>query len=143
MSAAHTGDDIDTHCIGPQWLQRYEHFFGSAATCLEAMLRAAPWVLSVRALPEAYVPVLKLDIKGVDIDLTYAQLPMAEVPRDLDLQDNRLLAGMDEKSILSINGCRVTDKLLQLVSGRCRCLGPFQDALRLLKVSAVQVAWHA
>lgn len=125
--------------MGPKWLERTTHFFGAEPTaCLEARLRAAAWVTSVRALPDAYVPVLKLDIKGVDIDMTFAQLPLAEVPAQLDLQRNELLAGMDEKSMLSINGCRVTDRLVQLVTDRCGGLRSFQGALRFLKARAAR-----
>ena len=85
-------------------------------------------------MPDAYVPVLKLEIKGIDIDLPYAQLPLSELPEELDLQDNNLLRGMDGASITSINGCRVTNKIVQLntIDGEYR--EAFQDALRFLKV---------
>lgn len=88
----------------------------------------------MQAVPDAYVPVLKLEIKGIDIDLPYAQLPLTELPEELDLQDNNLLRGMDGASITSINGCRVTNKIVQLntVNGEYR--EAFQDALRFLKV---------
>lgn len=80
------------------------------------------------------MPVLKLEIRGIDIDLPYAQLPMNELPMEIDLQDNNLLRDMDATSVTSINGCRVTDKLVQLntVNGKYR--EAFQDALRFLKV---------
>lgn len=98
------------------------------------MLRKSNWVSKVQAVPEAYVPVLKLEIRGIDIDLPYATLPMNELPMEIDLQDNSLLRDMDPTSVTSINGCRVTDKLVQLntVNGKYR--QAFQDALRFLKV---------
>ena len=128
------GDDIDTLCVGPAWCSREHHFFGQEAYCLEAMLRRSNWVSKVQAVPEAFVPVLKLEIRGIDIDLPYAQLPMNELPMEIDLQDNNLLRDMDPTSVTSINGCRVTDKLVQLntVNGEYR--QAFQDALRFLKV---------
>ena len=101
------------------------------------MLRRSNWVSKVQAVPEAFVPVLKLEIRGIDIDLPYAQLPIAVLPRQIDLQANHLLRGMDPKSVTSFNGCRVTDKLVQLntVNGEYR--KAFQDALRFLKVWAL------
>ena len=49
-------------------------------------------------------------------------------------QDNNLLRNMDEFSIRSINGCRVTDKILLLVQERCGSCVAFRQALRFLKV---------
>lgn len=133
-AVARAGDDIDTLCVGPAWCTREQHFFGQEHYCLEAMLRRSNWVSKVQAVPEAFVPVLKLEIRGIDIDLPYAQLPMNELPLEIDLQDNNLLRDMDPTSVTSINGCRVTDKLVQLntVNGEYR--QAFQDALRFLKV---------
>ena len=81
------GDDIDTHCIGPRWCDRGTHFFGQHAHCLETMLQRSPWVKAIQAVPDAYVPVIKLEVTGgMEIDLTYAQLPFSDVPKELDLQ---------------------------------------------------------
>ena len=85
-------------------------------------------------MPDAYVPVIKLTAQGIDIDLTYAQLPLNEVARNIDVQNNGLLRGMDEASVRSINGCRVTDKILLLVQERSRDCTAFRTALRFLKV---------
>lgn len=134
LATAGVGDDIDTLCYGPQWCTRDRHFFGQEPYCFEEILRRHNAVSKVQAVPDAYVPVLKLEIKGIDIDLPYAQLPLTELPEELDLQDNNLLRGMDGASITSINGCRVTNKIVQLNTVNGEYKEAFQDALRFLKV---------
>lgn len=90
----------------------------------------------MQAVPDAYVPVIKLTAEHVELDLTYAQLQVNEVARHVDVQNNELLRGMDDVSIRSINGCRVTDKILLLVQQKCSDCTAFREALRFLKVSA-------
>lgn len=124
------GDDIDTHCIGPKWCERHGDFFGTNPWCLQQLLAESAWVTKLQAVPDAFVPVLKLEIRGIDIDLTYAQLPMAEVPTSLNLQDNNILRAMDEESVTSINGCRVTDKIGKLVPNK----EAFKHSLKYLKL---------
>jgi poly(A) polymerase Pap1 len=57
------------------------------------------------------------------------------------VQDNNLLRGMDDASVRSINGCRVTDKILLLVQQRTvgDCTA-FREALRFLKARIVSEA---
>ena len=91
-----------------------EDFFGS----LQPLLEARPEVSSLVAVPEAYVPVIKLVFLGVDIDLLYARLATNSVPERIDMTDDSIVQGLDEKSVLALNGARVTDSLLSLVPNR-------------------------
>ncbi len=123
------GDDIDAHCVGPRWCERATDFFGTRPGSLEQMLRSSKSVDRVSAVPDAFVPVIKLTVRGIDVDLTYAQLSSPHVPPDMDLQAMRVLRGMSDESVRSINGCRVTDRIVQLVPNRAE----FSLALRYLK----------
>lgn len=60
----------------------------------------------MQAVPDAYVPVMKLVFDGIDIDLLYAQLASAIIPEDLNIFDDNILRNIDKKSVLSMNGQR-------------------------------------
>ena len=63
------------------------------------------------------------------MDLVFARLALATIPEDLDLLDVNNLRNLDEKSVLSMNGCRVTDQVLKLVPN----IPNFRMTLRTIK----------
>jgi poly(A) polymerase len=64
------------------------------------------------------------------VDLLYADLDLAAIPDDLDLSDDSLLAGnVDDQTVRSLNGSRVTDAILGLVPDAAA----FRLALRAVK----------
>jgi poly(A) polymerase len=72
-------------------------------------------VSELRAVPDAFVPVIKFSFDGIDIDLTFARLALKEVSEKQDLSDPMLLKNLDQKCVRSLNGCRVTDEILRQV----------------------------
>lgn len=123
------GADIDTLCVAPQHVDRSDFF-----SIFYSMLQAETDVTQLTAIPEAYVPVIKMDFAGVKIDLVFARLSMRTIPEDLDLLDTSLLRRLDEKCILSLNGSRTTDEILRLVPN----VETFHAALRCIKLWAKQ-----
>ncbi|KAJ1294291.1 hypothetical protein BS78_01G134900 [Paspalum vaginatum] len=105
------GADIDTLCVGPRHATRNEYFFG----WLHDMLAEMPEVSEVHPVPDAHVPVLGFKINGISIDLLYANLAHAVIPEDLDLSQDSVLHNVDEQTVRSLNGSRVTDQILRLV----------------------------
>ncbi|EEB07623.1 poly(A) polymerase Pla1 [Schizosaccharomyces japonicus yFS275] len=128
------GSDIDTLVVVPKHVSR-ENFFQD----LEPMLRARPEITDLAAVPEAYVPIIKFKFLGISIDLIFARLSIPRVPLDLELSDSNLLKGVEERCILSLNGTRVTDQILQLVPNRA----VFKHALRAIKFWAQRRAIYA
>jgi len=128
------GADIDTLCVGPRHCSREEDFFGSdpAKPSLLQMLRDLPTVTELQPVPDAFTPVIKLKLAGISIDLLYARLTLSSIPEQLDLQADSVLKNLDESSVRSLNGCRVTDALLRLVPD----VAVFRLALRAVKVWA-------
>jgi poly(A) polymerase len=55
-----------------------------------------------------------------------------QVPPDLNLMDDSVLKGIDERGARSLNGSRVTDSILDLVPN----VDTFRDSLRAIKVWA-------
>jgi len=122
------GSDIDALCVAPQHITR-ESFF----QVLVGKLQEHPDVQELSPVPDAYVPIIKMKMSGVDIDLLFGRVGLAQIPDDLEnLSDDNLLRNLDDGMVRSLNGCRVADQLLALVPDP----GRFKDTLRLIKTWA-------
>lgn len=55
------------------------------------------------------MPVIKTKIDGIELDILFARLALKTIAEDQELKDGLLLKNLDEKSVRSLNGCRVTD----------------------------------
>ena len=128
------GADIDTLCVGPRHCTREEDFFGTdpERPSLYQMLQELPGVSELQPVPDAFTPVIKMKLHGVSIDLLYARLTLSSIPEALDLQADSILKNLDEASVRSLNGCRVTDAMLRLVPD----VAVFRLALRAVKLWA-------
>jgi poly(A) polymerase len=90
-----------------------DDFFGSLLSTLEAH----PAVSELSGVPDAVVPIIKMKYKSVEVDLTFARLNLTSISSSMDnLNDQNLLKHLDEKTVRSLNGTRVADRLLSLVS---------------------------
>ncbi|KYQ91138.1 poly(A) polymerase [Tieghemostelium lacteum] len=129
------GSDIDTLCVGPKHIMRSDFFDD-----LSEILRVHPEISEFTAVKDAYVPVMKMVFLGIPIDLLFARLSLASIPEDLnDLIDESYLKNLDDKSILSLNGCRVADQILKLVPN----IPNFRMALRCIKLWAKRRAIYS
>uniref|UniRef100_A0A7S1AF78 polynucleotide adenylyltransferase n=1 Tax=Noctiluca scintillans TaxID=2966 RepID=A0A7S1AF78_NOCSC len=122
------GSDIDALCVAPKHISR-EAFF----QVLVSKLQEHPDISELSPVPDAYVPIIKMKLSGVEIDLLFARLSLSQVPDDLEsLNDDNLLKNLDDKTVRSLNGCRVADHILSLVPNA----ETFRDTLRLIKIWA-------
>ena len=90
-------------------------------------------------VPDAYVPIIKLEFSGISIDLIFARLAISSVPVTLTLKDTSILRGLEERDLRSLNGPRVTDEILELVPQQ----KTFRTALRGIKLWAQRRAIYA
>ncbi|ORX58722.1 Poly(A) polymerase [Hesseltinella vesiculosa] len=127
LGVHNSGADIDTLCVFPRHVERDDFF-----TLMRDMLQEHPEVTNLTAVADAYVPVMRFQCSDIPIDFVCARLDMDVIRDDLDLSDNRILTGMDERCVRSINGCRVTDEILRLVPS----VDTFRIALRTIKLWA-------
>ncbi|KAG0173666.1 polynucleotide adenylyltransferase [Apophysomyces sp. BC1034] len=128
------GADIDTLCVFPKHVER-EHFF----TIMYDMLKERPEVTELTSVVDAYVPVINMHFSGIPIDFVCARLGVSRVPDDLELADNNILKGLDERCVRSLNGSRVTDEILRLVPN----IPVFRTALRTVKLWAKRRAIYS
>lgn len=122
------GADIDVLCVAPDHIDRND-FFGDLLTILQ-LEKDVSDLFPVR---EAYVPVIKMRYCGIQIDLLFARLSLKIIDDKLtSLQEDSILKNCDKESILSLNGCRVTDQILSLVPNPEH----FRLSLRVMKLWA-------
>ncbi|XP_065833721.1 poly(A) polymerase type 3-like isoform X2 [Oscarella lobularis] len=107
------GADIDTLCVAPRHVDRSD-FFSS----FQEKLREHKDVKDLRAVEEAFVPVIKMVFDGIEIDLLFARLALQEIPKDINLLDDAVLKNLDKRCVRSLNGSRVTDEILKQVPNR-------------------------
>uniref|UniRef100_A0A6B2KX97 polynucleotide adenylyltransferase n=1 Tax=Arcella intermedia TaxID=1963864 RepID=A0A6B2KX97_9EUKA len=104
------GSDIDTLCVFPRHVERKDFF-----ETLYTIFKNHADVANLTAVPDAYVPVMKLYFENVQIDLLCSRLSLSIIPEDFDLLDPNNLRNIDDQSIRSLNGCRVADQIMRLV----------------------------
>ncbi|XP_057319290.1 poly(A) polymerase type 3 isoform X2 [Microplitis mediator] len=127
LGVHHKGADIDALCVVPRHIYRSDYF-----TSFFDLLKQQKEVTDLRAVEEAFVPVIKMNFDGIEIDMLFAKLALKEIPDTMDLRDDMLLKNLDQKCVRSLNGCRVTDEILRLVPN----IENFRLALRAIKLWA-------
>ncbi|KAK6863451.1 Poly(A) polymerase PAPa [Candida tropicalis] len=128
------GSDIDTLIVVPKHVTRNDFF----ETFYE-LLKTRDELEEIAPVPDAFVPIIKIEFAGISIDLIFARLDIPRVSRDLTLDDKNLLKNIDEKDLRALNGTRVTDEILTLVPKQT----VFKHALRCIKMWAQQRAIYA
>lgn len=128
------GSDIDTLVVVPKHVTRQDFF-----EVFAELLKKRPELEEMTSVPDAFVPIIKIEFAGISIDLICGRLDVSKVPRDLTLDNKNLLKNLDEKDLRCLNGTRVTDDILHLVPKPT----VFRHALRCIKMWAQQRAIYA
>ncbi|KAL7073287.1 hypothetical protein ACQ4LE_007345 [Meloidogyne hapla] len=104
------GADIDSLCVVPRHIDRSDFF-----TSFYEKLKEDENTSDLHKVEDAFVPLIKLHYSGIELDILFARLALKEVTDEQQLSDDNLLRNLDEKSIRSLNGCRVADEILRLI----------------------------
>lgn len=143
------GADIDTILVAPNFCTR-EDFFGNGYTppdydgesdlsnvrapdSLAEMIRNQPQVTNFVPVEKTAVPILTFDWEGINIDLLFARLGSASVPKHFDIDNDRALDGVDTATEKSLNGPRVTNLIAALVRGTDERYQMFLDVVRCVR----------
>lgn len=129
LGVHNTDSDIDLLCLAPSFVSRSDFFTG-----FRELLASRDDTTAVLPIPEAFTPVLKFTISGQAIDMVFASIHLPRLPDNLDILDLRLLRGLDDASVRSINGPRVAEWIVRLVPN----LENFCSTLRVIKYWARQ-----
>lgn len=128
------GSDIDALVVVPKHVNRQDFF-----EIFADLLKKRPELEEMTPVPDAFVPIIKIEFAGISIDLICAKLDLSRVPRDLTLDNKNLLKNLDERDMRSLNGTRVTDEIMELVPKTTT----FKHALRCIKMWAQQRGVYA
>ena len=147
LGISHQGADIDALCIAPCQVTR-QNFFKTFFELIQVskivdfshtvrnpaiftpfslyFLQYQEEVTELRAIEEAFVPVIKFRYNGIEIDMTFARTNMNTLPESKDDLTEALLhlstmEAMEAKCIRSLNGYRSTMELLKIVSDKEVC----------------------
>ena len=121
--------DIDALCIVPYFVNRDDDFFGDFFNTLQSQSD----VKDLRGIKDAYVPLIKMKFRDVDIDLLFARLRLDSITDSLkDLKDDSLLIDCDDQTINSLNTYRNNDLILTLVPNQ----DIFKTTLKFVKMWA-------
>uniref|UniRef100_A0AC35TLH9 Poly(A) polymerase n=1 Tax=Rhabditophanes sp. KR3021 TaxID=114890 RepID=A0AC35TLH9_9BILA len=118
------GADIDSLCVAPRHITRADFF-----TSFYKELEEDPDATELHAVQDAFVPLIKLKYRDVELDLLFARLAERSVPDSQTLDSNDLLKNLEEKCVRSLNGCRVADEILKSVPNP----DTYRGALRAIK----------
>lgn len=154
LGVAGPDSDVDVLIAVPAHICRVRHFFGLRAPgakggeytpdSLLERLRRDKRATDLVAVPDAFVPCIKLHFNGVDLDLTFANLGAPSLPQqpanraswagDIDILTHTILGDLaeDAPSLRSVNGVRATHALLRVVPS----MSTFRSTLRMVKTWA-------
>ncbi|KAH6644688.1 Poly(A) polymeras-like protein [Boeremia exigua] len=121
--------DIDTLIVAPKSVSLND-YFDHFETIFRGM-SDEKLITEMNPVPEAFVPLIKMEYSGVSIDLLFVSLPsMTQIPKDLEGVDKNMLRGLDDTAMRSVNGTRVTLELMQSIPQ----IKSFRHALRAVKL---------
>lgn len=119
--------DIDILLAAPKFITKKNIF-----TDLYSLFENCKEIQNLRKIESAYVPIIKFSIYDIKIDFTYSIINKDTIDESIDFEDDAILDGMPQTSIISLNGVRTNDMILDLVQDRC----VFQCVVKFLKIWA-------
>jgi poly(A) polymerase len=128
--------DMDTLMLAPKHVSR-ERFFEHIPDLLKKEFKPEE-ITELTPVPGISVPIIKLELCGVSVDLIFCSLQLSSVPKNQELSDLNLLRGLDDTDLRCVNGTRVTRRILQVVPQT----KVFRMALRAIKLWAKQRALY-
>ena len=130
------GSDIDSLMLAPKHVSR-DHFFEHVPVLLRKEFTTEE-ITELTPVPGISVPIIKLEVCGVSVDLIFCSLQVSSVQAGIDLTDINILRGLDETDRRCINGTRVSKRMVELVPET----KTFRKALRAVKLWAKKHALY-
>jgi poly(A) polymerase len=124
LDVANADSDIDVVCVVPHFVRRTDFF-----TVFHRILLNHSPVRDLVKIEDASVPIMTMKFSGVDIDISFAQLAVPSVEDFGILESDTTLADVDQATVRSLNGYRVSNLILKLVPD----VHTFREFLRFIR----------
>ena len=113
LGVASKDSDIDSVCLAPRFV-KIEDFFH----VFYRILLNNKYVSNLVKVERARVPIMTMLFDGIDIDISFAQLASETVEDSIleDIDDDSVVADVDQRTTPSLNGVRVNNMILKLAS---------------------------
>ena len=93
--------DIDALMAAPKHVNR-EHFFEHIPDLLRKEFKPHE-ITELTSVPGISVPIIKLELCGVSVDLIFCSLQLSSLPKTQELSDLNLLRGLDDTDLRCVN----------------------------------------
>ena len=127
LGTSNSRSDLDACCVAPNHITRYDFFSGFCSR-----LKMHRKVGGIRSVPRAFVPVIKFNFAGVEVDLTFVRLMKGQTVEKLLKNPDACVKILDKFCQRSVNGRITADKILDSVPN----LHAFRTAVRAVKLWA-------
>lgn len=122
--------DIDTLVVAPKHVNMND-FFDEFPKVFYEMSKAED-IKEFHPVPEAFVPIIKMEYSNVPVDLIFVSIPhMTSIdPKNTKVTERSFIRGLGDTAMRALNGTRVTTELLDAVPQH----KSFRHALRAIKI---------
>ncbi|TGZ57843.1 hypothetical protein CRM22_009815 [Opisthorchis felineus] len=111
--------DIDAVLLVPNFVDR-DDFFSS----FPSWLRKSGDISELAAVPDTFVPLIRIKVSGIQVDLVISRLATSYIPRRLDFEQTPgdLYRNMDAISVRSLSGLHLAYELKKMMLGHAHFL---------------------
>lgn len=130
LGISDSDSDIDVLCIAPYYVTRNDFF-----NVFYKMLLNNTLVSELNKIDTARVPIMTMKFQDIYIDLAFARIAAAQIDpgmNDTYIENDSILDNVDQATILSLNGPRVSNMIMKLVPN----IENFRTLLRFVRIWA-------
>ena len=112
LGVASKESDVDVLCLAPRFVKREDFFH-----VFYRILLNNKYVENLVKIEKARVPLMSMLFDGIYIDIAFAQLAVGVVENTImdEVEEDEIVADVDDYTLNSLNGVRVSNMVLKLV----------------------------
>ena len=127
MGTLTSSSDIDLLLAAPKFISKQSIFVN-----LYSLLNQDSRITNLRKIESAYVPIIKFNINGIKVDLSYAIFNKNLIRKGINFLDDQIIRNMKSQSVVAFNGVRTTKIIQNMIPNP----NVFKSVVQLLKIWA-------